>query len=76
MLYVSALLLVIISVANMVDGEAICEEDDSAGLPVCMCKFNNGSKIDLRNITKKGGPRYVCVVQQLEILDKENKIIM
>ena len=76
MLYVSALLLVIISVANIVDVEAICREDDSVGLPVCMCKFNNGSKIDLRNITKKGGPRYVCVVQQLEILDRENKNTM
>ena len=76
MLYASALLLVIISVANIVYGEAVCEEDDSAGLPVCMCKFNNGSKIDLRNITKEGGPRYVCVVQQLEILNRENKNIM
>ena len=59
MLSVSALLLVITSVASIVGGGPTCEPDNSEGKSSCMCKFNNGSKIDLRKISKKDGPRFV-----------------
>ena len=65
MLCVSVLLLMITSVASVVDG-ATCEQDDSTGsIPACMCEFNNGSKIDLRKISKKDGPRLLFVCVQL-----------
>ena len=62
MLCVSVLLLVITSVASTVDDEATCQQDNSEGKPACMCKFINGSKIDLRKISEENGPRLANIL--------------
>ena len=45
--------LVVVSLVSVVGGDPTCFPDESTGLPQCVCMFNNGSKIDLRNIKER-----------------------